>query len=333
MKHPYILTASQLNIREAFDIKQIVVRNNSAYPVYVNDSSAVPNRNRFDYIAQPNSTFISPALNTKFITVATNALNLPINDIEIIVSDTVDLEAANIPQTTQQFVSLLAGYPVVISQLANQALPTITIDKFQNLFFSVYPKINGSGAIEPSLLSVAYNGYSLANNYFGGADKTGGVISFIPQVVPNVITPAIDFPVAQAANFYEVNVFTTNELIDATVLPIITGGFFSNSDPNPTSQVVYSYIIPPAVIISVSVLEASGLLPVTVNLDVKIEVSTGFFKELYSANYTNTFTPNRTYALRPKLFLTNEISFAKITMTHHTSSTNYIVYVNMIPVG
>lgn len=326
MEHSYRLTTTQLNIRETFDIRQIVVKNPTAFPVYINISSAIPTRDRFDYLVQSHSTFVSPMMQTKFITVSVVNTNLPVTDVEIIVSDTIQLEAANIPQVTAQFVSSFPGYPFTLNGITGGtiSLPSINLDKFQTIFFTM--KEWGDSSWPIAFIDDSTNGIP-----FGGFNQNGGVVSYTPKQIPTTLFPRLFFQSSdgftRTVNNSNINVFTSSDYIEQQFNPPPSGALLNIDTPYPWGLI--HYIHQPGYILSVLATDTTQFGSVVLNLTMQaiIREANQIDVELFNRTFTNTVTPPYKYLINPRLRMVGSNAALKINLTNNTPANGCIVRV------
>jgi hypothetical protein len=182
-KFDYSVDTSPKVIQPGWSIKQFVVDNSSPYPLYINASGSVPTSSSFEYIVQPNSTYVSVEINASILTLSTELVSQKI--IKITVMDEVARVAANIPYADYQFVSSYPGYPYTITSPSQlMMLPPIFVDSFKNIYCNLIRTVGAPNS--NSDLALVMSG-----NFVGFFNPGGGVITFTPPLANRFYNPQL----------------------------------------------------------------------------------------------------------------------------------------------
>jgi len=303
----YTVTVTPYTITPNFRIKQFIISNPTPFPIYIATSGFIPTRDRFDFMCQPNTNYVSTSIDAELLTIVSAGLELSKFVSSVRVFDTSDHNPAIVPQTTAQFVPT-SNYPVTKSDLSS--LPTILIDKFQNIFFTCGRNDNVANA-SPYILTV--NG-----NRIGIFGQNGGVIAYAPTAIPTTLNPnLIGISGVSVPAPYTLNVFQTTDLIDYTFNPPL--GLVGALAGGGTGT-AYLSGIPPGIIFSLELQPVGAGVPdphpydVTVTLLVNEPFSGNYDYKLFEGRFTGSLgivVTTRIFTIPPRIFLLSEYNGLK----------------------
>lgn len=324
----YSLDSSPKTITPGFTIKQFTVENPSSYPIYVNISGLAPTVSVFDYIVQPNSTYISPEFTNSVICFVTSIVNDKIAKISL---DSVGGKpSSNIPYKNYQFVGAFPGYPVTITDTNGFVnLPPFTVNDFDNILclLSGVPGNNASFALS-MFYTIQNLGYTSFIGYF---PRMGGVINFSPPKIPAIFTPSLSMsnnpflPVTNAV--YEFNVIKTAESFDDVLVPemlyqsfSVVGQTISLYFPVDAGFFVYEALVTAS---------ATSLVDISIDIWIGSNYVVGA-DNILIASYSftgNAVTPDYTYIVSPKYATVGHPTFVRIDMTLNSMSPSQTIVV------
>lgn len=317
----YSIDKAFITIQPGFSIKQFVVNNPSAYPVYINRSGALPNSAKADHTVQANSTFISPAIDTSIITIVSTVDASKVASVTVY--DNFDKEPTNIPYRTYQFVSAFPNYPVTINSLSEFSnLPEIDVSSFDNILLL----LSANAGVNQSETAFSFNMIPVVNNNVVGdflagfMPHTGGILSFSPPVVPAIYRPGIFYtvdPFAISTVDYIFNVVKTPETFSSVVTPAFTYKQYSSLAQTYTFYfgLDAGFFVYEALVQCVQ----SGIIS-SLTIDVYLSANaytSQEFVQIASYNYAGTLpqAPDFGYLVTPKFSTVGHPAFLRIDIT------------------
>jgi len=313
----YPITSSPYKINSTgYTIRQFSVRNPTAYPIYINISSFTPTKDKFDYLIQPNtSVFVSSAIETKEMVIVPATVVVKDTVLVVTVSDTADQQPTGMPQFTPQFTTSVLGYPFIIPTGATgiNNLPSFTVDKFLPVFFTLDIPTVGLNRT-PFLL----RDFSTPIGVF---PQNGGVVSYLPNLIPKTLLPSIEVTIATAFPV-TINAIQSPQPFDDTYLP-----FRGLYQIDHTQNLSFYYAVkPPASIFSFSLLPLTGT---AYNVTLNLSVNAG--ENIITANFVGN-TSVLIYLIKPKIILGNELIFYKAVVTNNHATQDALVSPQLAPV-
>lgn len=306
----YQITNQNLSINVAFAIKQFNISNTSQYPIYVKIGSSVPTSKDFDFFVQASSDFTSPEINANSINIYTTASDF-LNTAKITIYDYKRSDASNNSyQNTQSYISNVFGYPSNgISQVNYYSsiryfLPDIRMDKFSYLY--LVPRGNSI----PLMLRSGNNGNIIDVLL---ARKGRSFARYVPNDILSVNNQSFEFisPVLGNVTF---DAYLSDNLIIRHNKSMSEQMQFNGGIA--TLQAWFC-VAPPAFYI-----EFYGVSSGSINHSISILIE---LLDITSKNvlviYSNTFNVTNVELLanrliNPKLFLTSDFRFMRITVTN-----------------
>lgn len=327
----YFVNETTRTVTPYFTIKQMKVVNTSRYGLYMNMSPVIPDSQKFDYYVAPNSNLVTPLISASAVTWFAPSFTQNASVPQVTLFDVAQETPFSSPMDYYQFVSF-PGFPFPITidgsvgvVEADIILPNLSINKFQNVFFTLAP--DPSQATENQSGLLLYNFEAGARVDLGAFAPAGGIVYYVPRSLPDNLTLRA-FSIGKINNNFtmSLNAFQSEQPLFADysgfAAPLTVPALGVSSAFHATN--------PPGFIWSIRGTNIAAAHTFDVILEVMHEIPiTGLWTELYNQTFTIDGTFTGKFIVKPRIQLLPYPAIIRIRCFNDHATNNDIVMVQM----
>lgn len=306
-------------VNSGFLIKQVSVNNPSTYGVYINFSSATPSISSYDYFIPPNSNYSSPLISTEAISWFCPAFLASVKNPIITVYDDLSVNAVSSPYDFYQFVNF-PNFPHTFTPTSSPYdLPNISIQKYQNVFFTLSADIDMSAVDRAAFVLYALTPSGNLMD-IGAFSPRGGIVAYSPQAQPEVLDLRLFFSGANIGSSYVFNAFQS-ELSQEEDYVSLTN--VMSASPNSSNTLFNFGVNPPGFIWSVRAINMQSTpQPHNFRIQPNLIHTVGGSVQITSQDVNVSTSLNNRFLIRPKLQLLAAPTVLQITVVNFGTGGN-----------